>query len=165
MKCENCGKNDVSFVFHSSINGTVEEKHLCHDCAEQLGYAKKLQESYTGMNRLFRSSFAPMGLLSGVSPSPFFGGSLLDDGFFGGSLLDDDFFQPFFGRPGLTAAPAQPETAPEESKLGSQDEQKALCRQREINALRAEMKQAVDSENFERAAQLRDKLRAMEPKD
>ena len=29
MKCENCGKNEVSFVYRSSINGRTEEHHLC----------------------------------------------------------------------------------------------------------------------------------------
>ena len=34
MKCEHCGKNEVTFVYRSNINGQVEEKHLCSDCAE-----------------------------------------------------------------------------------------------------------------------------------
>ena len=38
MKCENCGKNEVSFVYRSSINGRTEEHHLCQACAEKLGY-------------------------------------------------------------------------------------------------------------------------------
>lgn len=29
MKCENCGKNEVTFVYQSNINGKVEERHLC----------------------------------------------------------------------------------------------------------------------------------------
>ena len=28
MKCENCGKNEVTFVYQSNVNGQVEEKHL-----------------------------------------------------------------------------------------------------------------------------------------
>ena len=38
MKCENCGKNEVTFVYRSNVNGHVEEKHLCSDCAEKLGW-------------------------------------------------------------------------------------------------------------------------------
>ena len=44
MKCENCGKNEVTFVYHSNINGKVEEKHLCGECAQQMGYMKKLAD-------------------------------------------------------------------------------------------------------------------------
>ena len=42
MKCENCGKNEVTFVYRSNVNGHVEEKHLCSDCAEKLGYTQRL---------------------------------------------------------------------------------------------------------------------------
>ena len=41
MKCENCGKNEVTFVYRSNVNGHVEEKHLCSDCAEKLGYTQQ----------------------------------------------------------------------------------------------------------------------------
>lgn len=39
MKCENCGKNEVSFVYQSNINGKREEKHLCADWRPEAGYA------------------------------------------------------------------------------------------------------------------------------
>ena len=42
MKCENCGKNEVSFVYRSSINGRTEEHHLCQACAGKAGYTQKL---------------------------------------------------------------------------------------------------------------------------
>lgn len=162
MKCENCGKNEVSFVYRSNINGKVEEKHLCHECAEKLGYTQKIQDSYSGFQNLFRNSFsslfAPMHALAGRAADPFFG-----DSFFGGSFLGDRFFDDFFSMPALggstseAAAPAQ-----QQENLVSDEEQKKISRERELNALRAEMKQAVESENFERAAQLRDQIHAKE---
>ena len=42
MKCEHCGKNEVSFLYQSNINGHVEEKHLCAQCAEKLGYSQRV---------------------------------------------------------------------------------------------------------------------------
>ena len=42
MKCENCGKNEVTFVYQSNINGKITEKHLCSECAEKLGYSQKI---------------------------------------------------------------------------------------------------------------------------
>lgn len=40
MKCENCGKNEVTFVYQSNVNGQITEKHLCAECAErQIGRA------------------------------------------------------------------------------------------------------------------------------
>ena len=29
MKCQNCGKNEATFYYRSSINGRVMESHLC----------------------------------------------------------------------------------------------------------------------------------------
>lgn len=162
MKCENCGKNEVSFVYRSNINGKVEEKHLCQECAQKLGYTQKIQDSYSGFQNLFRNSFAnffaPMPALAGRNGASFFG-----DNFFGGSLLGDNLFDDFFSMPALgcgtaeAAAPAQ-----QQENLVSDEEKKKISHERELNALRAEMKQAVESENFERAAQLRDQIHAKE---
>ena len=43
-----------------------------------------------------------------------------------------------------------------------QEEQSRFARIRELNALRVEMKQAAEKEDFERAAQLRDRIRQLE---
>ncbi len=161
MKCENCGKNEVSFVYRSNINGKVEEKHLCQECAQKLGYTQKIQDSYAGFQNLFRSSFsnifAPMHALAGRNGASFFG-----DNFFGGSLLGDNLFDDFFAMPALGCGTAEAAAPAQQENLVSDEEQKKISHERELNALRAEMKQAVESENFERAAQLRDQIHAKE---
>ena len=50
----------------------------------------------------------------------------------------------------------------EEDHLLDEKEQGRFARMRKLNALRAEMKKAVRHEEFERAAQLRDEIRALE---
>ena len=40
MKCENCGNNEVTFVYRSNLNGKITEKHLCADCAAEQGYIR-----------------------------------------------------------------------------------------------------------------------------
>ena len=54
MKCEHCGKNEVSFIYRSNMNGKVDEKHLCADCAEKLGYTQPLHDAQFLLGRLFR---------------------------------------------------------------------------------------------------------------
>lgn len=159
MKCEHCGKNEVTFVYQSNLNGKVSEKHLCGECAEQMGYLKHITARSQRMMR-----------------------SLFDDHFFGGSLLDDFFapmpslmgrmnrmlespFDDFFAdMPALNfhgdAKAEQPQQKQEE--LVSPEEQNGFSNERKLNALRVEMKQAVEQEKFERAAELRDQIRAME---
>ena len=139
MKCENCGKNEVTFVYQSNVNGQVEEKHLCAQCAEKLGYAQRAAAQRQRMMRGFNS-------------------------FFGGGVLEDFFSpMPFFAdMPAL--GPARREPAKEERKDGlvDREEESRFARMRQMNALRMEMKEAVRQENFERAAQLRDEIRALE---
>ena len=156
MKCENCGKNEVTFLYQSNINGHVEEKHLCAECAEKLGYTQKIAAQHQRMMQGFGS---------------FFGGGFLDD-FFSprlngrGWLLDNPFDDFFADMPALTAGPVQQEQqAPARKEtLVEPEEQSRFARMRQLNALRHEMKQAVHQENFERAAELRDQIKALEEK-
>ena len=152
MKCENCGKNEVTFVYQSNVNGHVTEKHLCADCAEKLGYTQRLAAQSQRMMR---------GL---------FGGGLFDDFFTPvpsllgrmSRMLEDPFDDFFADMPAL--GPARQEAPKEEKKDGlvDQEEQSRFARMRQMNALRMEMKRAVRQEDFERAAQLRDQIRALE---
>ena len=158
MKCEHCGKNEVTFVYQSNINGKVTEKHLCSQCAEQLGYAQKLTSRSQRMMRNFRDDF-------------FFGGSLLED-FFSPvpslmgrmeRMLESPFEDFFAEMPALGAkAEESGQEQPKQEELVSQEEQERFAKMRRMNALRMEMKQAVHQEDFERAARLRDELRALE---
>lgn len=161
MKCENCGKNEVTFVYQSNINGKVTEKHLCSECAREMGYAKKLADHSQRMMQ------------------GFFGRSLLDDffapmpGLMGrmNRMLEDPFDDFFAEMPALSTAPAQqaPQEQQKQEQLVNEEEQSRFARIRQRNALRMEMKRAVREENFERAAELRDQLRELdaqqEPKE
>ena len=53
MKCENCGKNEVTFIYQSNINGQVTEKHLCSECAEKLGLTRQVAARSQRMMRNF----------------------------------------------------------------------------------------------------------------
>ena len=159
MKCEHCGKNEVSFVYQSNINGKVSEKHLCGECAEQMGYTRHIASRSRRMMQ-----------------------DLMSDGFFGRSLFDDFFtpmpsllgrmnrmlespFDDFFAdMPALNSEGEhkQEQVSQKQENLVSEEEQKNFSNERELNALRMEMKRVVEQENFERAAELRDQIRAME---
>ena len=143
MKCENCGKNEVSFVYRSSINGRTEEHHLCQACAEKLGYTQKL------FNR---------------RPS-------MRDSFFGNDDFFGDFFSPMpslLGRMNrmlespIGAAPVQEVKEEKKDDLMSHEEQSRFSYLRQLNALKLEQKKAIHEENFERAAQLRDEIHKLE---
>ena len=157
MKCENCGKNEVTFVYQSNINGKVEEKHLCSECAEKLGYtqrvnahSQRMMQNFFGRNSLFGSEFFD----DFFSPIPSLMGRVFEDPF-------DDFFADM---PALSAAPArqQEQTETKKEDLVGQEEQSRFSYLRQLNALKMEMKKAVHQENFERAAELRDQIHKLE---
>lgn len=154
MKCENCGNNEVTFVYRSNINGKITEKHLCSRCAAEQGYIRDLTER---RERLMRSFFG----------GDLFGRSMLD-GFMlprmGFHSLEEELFDDFFREmPALTAeAQEKPAAAEKKDALVEEKEQGRFARMRRLNALRLEMKKAVRAEDFEQAAKLRDEIRALE---
>ena len=153
MKCENCGKNEVTFVYQSNINGKVTEKHLCSECAEKLGYTQKIAAHSQRMMQNF------------------FGGGLFDD-FFSpvptlmgrrSWMLEDPFDDFFSEMPALCASPVKQEPSKQKADdLVDQEEQSRFAYMRQMNALKMEMKKAVHQENFERAAELRDQIHQLE---
>ena len=140
MKCENCGKNEVSFVYRSSINGRTEEYHLCRACAEKLGYTQ----------RVFEQRPSIMDSFFGSMPSLM--GRMLDSPF-------DDFFDDM---PAIGSAPVQEIREEKKDDLMSGEEQSRFSYLRQMNALRLAQEKSIREEDFERAAQLRDQIRQLE---
>lgn len=152
MKCEHCGKNEVSFLYQSNINGHIEEKRLCAQCAEKLGYSQRVAaQSQRLMQSLFHDSFF----------DDFFSPSLLSRM---NRFLEDPFDDFFTEMPALMAAPAQQKAAetPKSDNLVEPEEQGRFAYLRQLNALKLEMKKAVHQEDFERAAELRDEIHSLE---
>ena len=163
MKCENCGKNEVSFVYQSNINGRREEKHLCADCARKLGYA----------DGIFAQQRRMMDGMESFFDDGFFGGSLLGDFFGNRSALNgrrnrffgEDLFDDFFREMPALGSGAEEAPQSKEENAVSDEESSRFARIRRRNALHHELKKAIREENFERAAEIRDELRALEGKD
>ena len=154
MKCKHCGKNEVAFMYRSNINGRVEELQLCSECAEKLGCSSKLAaHSRQMMQEMLGGSL--------------FGHDFLEDFFTPVTnrrhwLLEDPFEELFREMPALsTEEQAEKQSAPQEDLL-KKEEQSYFSRLRRLNALRLEKKKAVREENFERAAELRDQIKALE---
>jgi protein arginine kinase activator len=165
MKCENCGKNEINFHFTANVNGAITERHLCSECAAKLGYAGA-------------DMFGRGGVLGGVLDD-FFGGAR-EYSPFGGVFGPGRGIMPFGGFPGvgqsfgmiipafpiqgIASGIAQPAYAPEQdaregAPAGLDDE---LKKRLEINKLREQMAQAAQSDDFETAARIRDRIKAME---
>ena len=144
MRCEHCGRNEATFHYQSTVNGYTEEAHLCRECAARLGY-----DTGEGLERVFSE---PFGSVFSLLPSMFGG-------------FDDFFSEPQLtpaARRTLQLAPAPDEPVYETESLLSEAEGEALRRECAHNALEVQLREAVEAEDYERAAQLRDELKRMD---
>jgi len=159
MKCEKCGKAEATCHYSANINGKLTESHLCPECASQAEWGRGFFEE---SDRMFRDMFGGF------------------DDFFGGMrrMIPSFGFDRFFGMPslmpsrgalGLRERPAQTETQAQAAAPVSEAPQPAeteadpeLSKRREINELREQMKAAAEAEEFEKAAEIRDRLRELE---
>ena len=144
MKCQNCGKNEATFYYRSSINGRVMESHLCPECARQLGLVQDMRRPM--MSSFWDDDFfaRPFRMLE-----PLLGG-------FGSRLLTE-FPEPV----DVTRQAQQAVAEAPEDALVDKAEQERFSLQRQRNALQTQLRHAVEAEDFESAAKLRDQLKAL----
>lgn len=153
MKCEKCGNNEAVFFYSADINGEKSRGCLCRDCAQAEGMA------------VYQTAFGPFGeMFGGVFPD-FFAperGLLSSFGSFGApvrSIMAPSAAMPFVNVVyGGEDAPARARPEPDVPADAGED----IRRRRELTALREQLRGAVGREDYERAAELRDRLRAME---
>jgi protein arginine kinase activator len=158
MKCEKCN-NEAVFHFQSNINGEKTEYHLCADCAKSAGFRDMLEFRPHSMFENFLRE--PFGLMDSFFKDPFGSFGTLADGFFGRSLLT-----PTLEAPSVNIAVGDPEKATEtEAKAKDNipwDAGEEIRHKRELFAMRHQLRAAIRVEEFEKAAELRDKIRELE---
>lgn len=148
MKCTRCGKNEVNFFYTSNINGKVTEHKLCSECANEMGLT---QDVFAQSRQMMRGMF-----------DGFFGRDMFDSFFdsFGGLGLGARDFLSLGERSECSCGDKCVNEEPKTERKTNADPE--LVKRRELNALRHQMKMAAKSEDFERAAELRDKIRELE---
>ena len=150
MKCQNCGRSEVSFHYSSNINGNVTETYLCSECATKTGYGF---DRLLTMENVFNGFLPFFGKLAGTVPMsmPVLGGYVA---------------QPFMPTP-------QVELYPQSGSCNCGCEKKTqdvpctevddeMKKRREINMLHEQMRLAAKSDDFEKAIELREKIKEME---
>ena len=148
MKCEKCGK-EASFYYSSTVNGQHEEHCYCADCAKDAGF----ENAFT---------FEPMRMFDDMFEG-FFG-----DFFAPARMLSsfDSFGSPFramLRAPGTATAPRRLSQPMSEAETKVPEDAGADVKaRREIEALRQQLHDAVEAEDFEKAIELRDQIKKLE---
>ena len=148
MKCQNCGKNEVNFHYSSNVNGNITQAHLCSQCAAQAGYDLGSMFSTRSMFGDFFGTTAGQRLMPAT-------------------MLDFDPMSMFITWPQARALPTGQcecdgtcETPIQENPMANIDED--MQKRRELNIMREQMRCAAENEDFEKAAEIRDRLKEME---
>lgn len=162
MLCDSCGKNEANLHYTKIINGKVEEKHLCEDCAgenQDLSFANlfSMDKLFTGLIESFQedTEFYPEIKCEccGLTYNDF-----KKEGKFGCSQCYEVFkdkLNPLIK--GLHGHNTH------RGKIPSSAHSKTFLK-REEDDLRIQLEDAVKEEEFEKAAIIRDRLKDLKIK-
>ena len=171
MLCQNCNKNEANTHIKRIVNGEATESHLCSDCAKSLGYDDFFDSFSLRIPNLFSSFFSdtPFALPSGRASRCKTCGCSFDDIISSGLIGCADCYETFHDRllpsiqrihgkaPHAGKRPKRRPAVPAEiKKEDSKASNEAL-----IEKKTEEMNKAIESQNFEQAAVLRDEIKAL----
>lgn len=169
MLCQHCKKNEATTVVKTMINGEYAEYRLCHECAHELGYDSMFPDFSADFGGLLSSFFSnALPAISGAAHCNTCGSTLNDikrTGKVGCADCYDTFFSELMPTirniHGNTEHKGKHPNAIEYTVNEDKKDQTESVEDK-IAALRAELKKAIEDENFERAAQLRDEIKELE---
>ena len=166
MLCQHCKKNEATTVVKTMINGKYAEYRLCSECAHELGYDTMFPDfasDFGGMLSSFFSNALPA--ISGAAHCDTCG-STLDDIKRTGKVGCADCYDTFFSELMPTIRNVHGNTEHKGKRPGAIEytvsEDGSDNNTDQIGKLKAELKKAIEDENFERAAQLRDEIKRLE---
>jgi len=172
MKCQNCGEHDANFKYTEIINGVKKELNLCEDCARKMGVADLNFnipinfQSFFGdfLNEYDDSAFIPMIATANklqCDNCNMTYDEFMNTGRFGCSHCYDVFadrIEPVLKRlHGNTKFIGR--KASKNSEPIKEEPMKEIS---ELDNLKKQLKDAIKEENYEQAAILRDKIKALE---
>lgn len=158
MLCTNCGKNQATVHIKRTVNGVTKEYMLCPECAAK----SEFTPSFTDFDTLLKSafSFMPRGIQTKRKACPTCGStlsSISDSGKLGCAQCYEVFAEEL--KPTIARIHAN-------AIYVTNDSTQPVVKQEEnrIDSLKAQLSRAVESENYELAAKLRDEIRELEGK-
>lgn len=179
MMCQNCGQRAATTHIKTVVNGQLSETHLCSQCAKKQGYGHMLSE-WNGFGGLLSGLLSP-GLLSGgpghaqqreEKRCPGCGMSFREISR-GGKLGCSECYSTFrsqlipvierlhgqTGHKGKAPGGSALRVQEENRQLVSVEENRATS---EIEEKKRQLQKAIEAQNFEEAAVLRDQIKELE---
>lgn len=161
MLCERCKENSATIHYQQIVNGEKKEYYLCEKCAEEIQGGLSFDTMFKGI----LDSFINMGVVSGTKSGLLCSSCKMsfdefkESGKLGCANCYKDFksyFAPILKN--IQGSTRHMGKIPK--KAGAE-----LYTKRKIENMKAELKKAVEKEEYEKAANLRDKIKDLERND
>lgn len=166
MLCQNCSKRQAVTHIKRIVNGEATETHLCAECAHSLGYDGLFDNFSLSIPDFFSSFFgdSPFALSSAKTERCEKCGSSFDDIIKTGMVGCANCYETFYDKllPSIQRIHGRSKHAgktPPMSEKVSQPKKKTTAEL--IAEKEEEMKKAIESQNFEQAAVLRDEIKTL----
>lgn len=159
MLCQNCGKYDATTHVKRIINGEAAEAHLCGDCARALGYTDVFGGFSNTFGDLLGSFFGevPKSTLTTRAVRCEKCGNTFNDIVNSGKIGCADCYVTFYDKllPSLQRIHGKTR---HEGKKPTIIKAEVTNSANPIEELEEQLKIAINEQNFEKAAELRDKI-------
>ncbi len=164
MLCQNCKKNEATTHIKRIVNGEAAEAHLCSDCAKSLGYDGVFSDFGFNFSDMLSSFFSEptMASLSARTLRCEKCGSTFGDIVRSGKIGCSDCYSTFYDKllPSLERIHGRTHhegKIPNSLNIG--------VKKNEIETLKEELQSAVEKQDYEKAAELRDKIKELESEE
>ena len=168
MLCQNCGKNEATTHVKRIVNGDTTETHLCAQCAQHLGYGDIFSGFGLNLDDFFGGFLGDtvQKLASPAEQKCPKCGSTFSDIVKSGRLGCSDCYRTFYDRllpsiqriHGRIKHNGKQITAPVEAA----EEPKEEKEENRLETLKAQLSEAVEKQEFEQAAVIRDEIKKLE---
>lgn len=170
MLCQNCGKNPATTHIKTVVNGALAEYDLCTECAREKGYTNFFKDLQFDFGSLMGGFIGGHTAQSNVHRCPKCGASfaeITESGKIGCAecyRFFRDKLMPTISRIHGTARHKGKVPGTAALRIVEPAGKMTVLPQPEIDRLKKELTKAIEVQNFERAAELRDEIRELEQK-
>ena len=172
MLCQKCKKNNATIHYKENINGKVTEYSLCADCAAELErdgvikfenpFSSLMRDNIFDFSSMLPSFFTSLNnaLGNGETKRCPVCGSTFDDIARSGRIGCPQCYETFADELAATVNQLHGGAKPQ-GRIPKRFGEKR-SREEQITSLKEELKKAIDTQEFERAAELRDQIKSLE---
>ncbi len=169
MKCQKCGANNANTHVKTIINGEFKEYDLCSDCAGKMGYTNVFADMENEFSSFLGSFFGNVLPARTEATRCEFCGSTYPEIAKSGHVGCAKCYEVFADRlyPSIRRIHGNTTHCGKNSKAANEQKQNLqkpteLSKEEKIKQLQSELDTAIKEQNFELAAELRDKIKGME---